>query len=225
MNIAILADIHANLPALESIVESISQCDLIICCGDIVGYYPHPNEVCSLLRNLDVVCIRGNHDAMVCGRLPTTGDTTAYRTEWTRMELELTHLRWLSALPITIRFDIDALDLLVRHASLEDEVTYLYPDSNAVANLHLRENQWLICGHTHIPLVRTAGKGVIVNPGSVGQPRDYIPGASFAIFNTERKDVQFHRSYYDITKYQSHLVKLGWPTSTISILSRSRESG
>jgi predicted phosphodiesterase len=112
--------------------------------------------------------------------------------------------------------------LIVRHASPWDEETYLYPDSNRLPDVRLARNEYLLLGHTHHPMQRAAGEGYVINPGSVGQPRDYNPAASYAIWDVESGAVEHRRAAYDVTAYQKILRELDWPESTIAILSRMR---
>ena len=223
MKLGLIADIHGNKPALEGVLESAPSVDHWICMGDVVGYYPDVNEVCNILIGLNATVVRGNHDAYVMGQLPAdSGKMELYRTAWTREHLRREYCRWLSALPVEVNLCLGSKKLRVRHASPWDEETYLYPDSPLLSKIQLKRDSYFLCGHTHHPLVTAAGQGYIVNPGSVGQPRDYNPGASYAIFGVEDGIVEHRRAPYDVAAYQRYLLDLGWPDATRDILSRSR---
>lgn len=224
MRVALISDIHANRDALEVVLGQISGVDLTLCCGDIVGYYDKPNEVCSMLREGGVRCIRGNHDAYVIGDLvPDETRRTAYRTDWTRQVLEKDHLDWLSGLPIELRFDWSGTTLRVRHSSPWDEETYLYRDSSdAIARLRLSPGEILAVGHTHYPLYISVGAGWLLNPGSVGQPRDRDPRACYAILDLETNSVEHRRAGYDVSAMQHRLVGQGWDLDMVAILSRTK---
>ena len=223
MKLAIISDIHGNLPALDAVLNDLPTIDSIICSGDIVGYYPDVNEVCARLREIEAFVIRGNHDGYVIGELDP-GKTLVYRTNWTRLHLADTHLRWLSSLPIEMRFCRDDLFLTVRHASPWDEETYLYKDSPQLAEVSLEGNEMLVLGHTHHPMsVLQEGKGMLVNPGSVGQPRDWNPLSSYIILDTATKGIKVRRVAYDVCAFQERLQSLNWDKAAIEILHRRRE--
>ena len=223
VKIGLIADIHGNRPALEAVFRNAPRVDRWICMGDIVGYYPDVNEVCDMLIDMKVQTVRGNHDAYVLGKLAAPPEQTGlYRTEWTRDTLTHRHYQWLNELPLEIQFHVGAMQFRVRHASPWDEETYLYPDSPYLSRIQLERDAYFVCGHTHRPMITIAGLGYVVNPGSVGQPRDYNPSAAYAVLNTEDGTIEHWRAAYDVASYQGYLSDLGWPDSSISILSRSR---
>ena len=225
MKVALLADIHANLPALNAILNDMPSVDHIVCLGDVVGYYADPNEVCDILRERQIPTIRGNHDAYVIGALvPNQARVAAYRTVWTQGTLRRENLEWLRTLPTEINFHWGNLQVQIRHATPWDEEGYLYPDSDRLAEIHLGQNQRLALGHTHWPMLRQCGEGFVVNPGSVGQPRDCNPAAAYAILDCNSGAVEFRRISYDVAGLQQRLRSLEWDPATIAILSRtSRE--
>jgi len=221
VKIAILSDIHGNLRALEAVVADMPSIDMILCCGDMVGYYPDVNEVCALLRDMNALAVRGNHDAYLIGELHfDSTKASAYRPEWARERLASNNLQWLKALPIEMRFSWDSLILTMRHASPWDEEMYLYADSPCLSEIRLQLNEMLVIGHTHHPMMKNVGDGIVLNPGSVGQPRDGNPEASYAILETGNKYTQMRRVPYDVHAFQEHLEALGWDEATISILNR-----
>lgn len=224
MRVGLISDIHANLDALTVVLDQLSGVDLTICCGDIVGYYDQPNEVCSMLRDREVCCIRGNHDAYVLGDLvPNQARREAYRTAWTREVLDPDHFTWLGSLSKEFRFDWEETTLIVRHASPWDEETYLYRDAaDAIARLHLSRGEILAVGHTHYPLHMPVGVGWLLNPGSVGQPRDRDPRACYAILDLETNSVEHRRVSYDVSAMQQRLVGQRWDSEMVAILSRTR---
>jgi diadenosine tetraphosphatase ApaH/serine/threonine PP2A family protein phosphatase len=115
------------------------------------------------------------------------------------------------------------LRLWLRHASPWDEETYLYPDSSRLQDVRLDPDTFLVVGHTHHPLRYDINAGALVNPGSVGQPRDWNPSASFATLYTESREIDFHRVSYNVCLVQEQLRRQNWPESSISILSRQRK--
>jgi len=223
MKIGLIADIHGNVRALDAVLKSAPGINTWICGGDVVGYYPDVNEVCEALRRIGALTVRGNHDAYVAGHMiPSAQKRPLYRTDWTRQNLEPKHLDWISSLPVQLNLNFKDWRFMIRHASPWDEETYLYPDSHRLSEIKLEGYCGYIFGHTHWPMVIKAGEGYIINPGSVGQPRDYNSAASYAIVEIETGKIELRRAPYDVTSYQQHLLELGWPESSISILSRSR---
>ncbi|MBF0627491.1 MAG: metallophosphoesterase family protein [Magnetococcales bacterium] len=227
MRIALISDIHGNLPALRAVLQALPQVDLLLCAGDLVGYYPDVNEVCVAVRQSGAWTVRGNHDAYLLDLLPSDPDRrVAYRTDWSRAVLAEEQLSWLRALPSERIFCCGAWTIQLRHASPWDETTYLYPDATALlARIDLPENGILVVGHTHHPMVKRCGRGWLINPGSVGQPRDYCPEASFAVVDlAEDCRVELHRVPYEVQAMQARLRHLGWAEEMVAILSRTRAS-
>jgi putative phosphoesterase len=224
MKLGVISDIHANIAALDAVLADMPAVDRLICCGDIVEYYADPNEVCDRLRALSPLVVRGNHDAYVIGALgPSLERRAAYRTDWTRDALRPDNMEWLKSLPTEQRLTEGDREVVVRHASPWDEETYLYPDSPRLDEIRLGSRQILLVGHTHIPLHRTAGGGMIVNPGSVGQPRDWDPRAAYATVDLATGIVEHRRVAYDVGALQTRLRNLGWDPAMIKILGRERQ--
>lgn len=225
MRIALISDIHANLTGLDAVLAEMPPVDRIVCCGDLVEYYDQPNEVCARIRDLGISCIRGNHDAYVIGALvPSEAHRAAFRTDWTRETLDPAHLAWLETLDTGMRIEADGRRLRVRHANPWDEETYLYPDSDdRFARIELGSGDLLAVGHTHRPLRVAIGEGWLVNPGSIGQPRDWDPRASYAIIDMETGAVEHRRTAYDVAAMQRRLEAQGWDPHIVAILSRTRD--
>ncbi len=219
MRLAILSDVHANLPALISVLASVPRVDHLVFCGDAVGYYPDPNEVCALLSERRAIAVRGNHDAIVLGELlPEAGAESLIALDWTRSALSKENRAWLAAAPDEQRIRGDGVEIIIRHASPWDLTTYLHRDSPALTRVALEPGQWLLVGHTHRPMVRPAGAGMLVNPGSVGQPRDEQAGASFALLDVETGEVEVRRVAYDVDRYCARLESMGWHPLAIAAL-------
>jgi putative phosphoesterase len=222
MRIGLISDIHANLAALEAVLDALCDADQILCAGDIVGYYDQPNEVCSRLREIGAPTIRGNHDAYVTGALqPDPVRSLQYQNAWTRSVLTPENLAWLESLPVQRDLRFEEATVTLRHASPWDELTYLYPDSPRLNDLELRQDQILVMGHTHYPLAREIGGGMLINPGSVGQPRDRDPRASCALLKLPGRNVSLRRVDYDFVAVQERLRQRGWDPGMVAILSRT----
>jgi predicted phosphodiesterase len=224
MRLALISDIHANLEALQAVLDDMPAVDRIVCCGDLVEYYDRPNEVCTLLRDRGIACIRGNHDAYTIGALvPSDANREAFRTDWTREVLEEAHLQWLENLGVEMRVQDGGHDLWLRHANPWDEETYLRADATqALSRLRLADRQTLAVGHTHRPLHMRVGNGWLLNPGSVGQPRDFDPRASYAVLDLETGEAEHRRVGYDVAAMQQRLNRQGWDPYIAGMLSRTR---
>lgn len=223
MRIALLSDIHANIAALDAVIADMPPVDAILFAGDAVGYYAHPNQVCERLRAIGARCVRGNHDNYVTGQAePNAERRAAYATDWTRGELTAENFEWLASLPAELHLPADGFDVIVRHASPWDEESYLYPDSDRLGEVRLDANQALVLGHTHHPMTVAASEGLLINPGSVGQPRDWNPAAAYALLSLPSREVELRRVAYDVAGVQRELRALGWAKGAIEILSRHR---
>jgi predicted phosphodiesterase len=225
MRVALISDIHANLDALEAVLADLPPADRVVCCGDIVGYYDRPNEVCALIRDRGIACIRGNHDAYVVGAIiPKAENRLAYRTDWTRETLIPAHREWLAGLGTEMSVDADGRRLRLRHASPWDEETYLYPDADgALARVRIGRDEILAVGHTHRPLHRRIDEGWLVNPGSVGQPRDWNPLAAYAMVDMSTGAIEPRRVGYGVALMQTRLAAQGWDPGLTALLSRTPE--
>lgn len=228
----VISDVHSNLPALIAVLEQIDASSRILCAGDIVGYYLDPNPVIEQLRERGVECILGNHDQYALGLLsypPSREDK--YRVQWTRDALSLQNAAWLDSLPLSRTYRVAGVDdvsvdakgfrrVLLNHGSFSNPEEYIYPDTPFDESM-LGEHTVAIFGHTHHPMVREYGTARLLNPGSVGQPRDRRPPASYARIDLTSGAIELLRASYDVTSYQARLQATGIMPSMIDILSRT----
>lgn len=237
----ILSDIHSNLEALEkSLKLTQGKYDQILCLGDLVGYGPDPNAVVSRIRSLAKVIVRGNHDKACCGLTDAEDFNSLARmaTEWTRTQLTPEHIEFLRSLP-NGPLQIDGIELV--HGSPIDEDEYIFDSLGAVQAFQSGTAPVVVYGHSHhqggflltadkrlqpIPLTVvmddeaaavTLQEGVryLVNPGSIGQPRDGDWRAAFAILDRERNRIEFYRAPYDLAVTQQKMRKAGLPEPLI----------
>lgn len=210
MLIGFIADIHSNLPALRAVLEHMDV-DKILCAGDVVGYYPYPNEVIRAMKKHKIVSIRGNHDVAVI-----TGDTSwfnplaASAVEWTRDNLLPENMQFLQTLPKQLTFD----DVAIFHGSPSDPDEYVYPmmsPERLSGFLDLVGKKILVLGHTHVQWSLELNDEKIINPGAVGQPRDGDPRAAYAVFNTDSEELTMHRIEYNIEEVAVKTVSAGLP--------------
>jgi predicted phosphodiesterase len=243
MRIAVLSDIHGNLPALQAVLDKVKPFDRIWQLGDIVGYGPQPNEVIELLVSENAVGVRGNHDSAAIGELETDAfnDDARAAVEWTADQLTATSRAWLTSLPL--RTELDGFTLV--HGSPRDPTwEYVYTASIARANMGLFSTTHCLVGHTHVPLIYWQAGGrvqgslpshgtslelnsqsskdarkSIVNPGSVGQPRDGDRRACAMMLDTETMTVEWHRIDYPIEPVQELMTQARLPERLIARLS------
>lgn len=209
MEIAVISDVHSNLPALEVVLDNIGDME-VFCCGDIVGYNPFPNETLEILRKRKIKGVLGNHDYAV-----VKGDTTWLNTNAAIAALSTldviakSNLGYLALLPETFKGE----GFVAVHGSPRDPLfEYVYPEySLELLESFLGDSGVLIMGHTHIPFVKHLKGGVVFNPGSVGQPRDGNPRASYALLDLEKKKVRLKRLSYDIDRVAEEILEKGLP--------------
>ncbi len=210
MKVAVLADIHANLPALEKVLEEIEGMSKF-CCGDLVGYNPFPNEVIDLVKKENVVSILGNHDHAVL-----TGDTSwfnriaASAIEWTVKELTAENLEFLK----TLAQSYDNEFYMIHGSPKNPLEEYILPEAPEYVFrdfFNYTKSDIIVLGHAHVPFVKRIDEKLIFNPGSVGQPRDFDSRASYAILDTETKELEIKRVDYDIERTAERIVKEGLP--------------
>jgi predicted phosphodiesterase len=233
----LLSDIHSNLEALDACLElAHGKYDQAVCLGDLVGYGPNPNEVIEKVRRLAKVIIRGNHDK-ACSGLDDAAEFNPFArlaTVWTREALTPEHFEYLRTLP-SGPVMMDGFTLV--HGSPLDEDEYILGPAQALPPLRSPETQIVCFGHTHYQggfLLTPTGRfqsirlpsspdGLIstlalensarylINPGSIGQPRDRDSRAAFAILDTDKRQVEFYRIKYDLAKTQVKMEKAGLP--------------
>lgn len=237
MRYFVLSDIHANLEALDAVLAVVepSLYDRIVCLGDLVGYGANPNEVVDRIRALEpAVIIRGNHDKVASG-LETAKDfnpIARLAARWTRDHLTPHNQTYLAELPPGPRLVDDLVE--VCHGTPYDEDAYLFGEDDGLLALATARRPLCLFGHTHVPLVlRMAPGGLsldhlggddnphtvslesdgrcLVNPGSVGQPRDGDPRAAYAIVDTETRTVALFRQQYRIDEAQRKIFTAGLP--------------
>ena len=223
--IYVLSDIHSNLPALNAVLAELPSDAIIICLGDLVNYYIEPNEVCDHIRALNAWCIAGNHDLYATEELSFNQEKEDfYRVGWTKDNLNKTNLEWLKTLPRSLNLEITGINsninrIVVCHGSFDNIETYIYPDTPFDLQI-LEPNTLGLLGHTHHSMIKKDKNRLLVNPGSVGQPRDYDPRASYAVINLIDSSVEIKRVHYNVFAYQERLKGYNINTTMIDLLSR-----
>jgi diadenosine tetraphosphatase ApaH/serine/threonine PP2A family protein phosphatase len=236
MRYLVLTDIHANLEALEACVaDAVTRTyDQTLVLGDLVGYGGDPNAVVERIQSLKPAAIvRGNHDKVACGLEQAEGFNAVAKSaaKWTLEVLTPEHREWLCALPAG---PIDVDDVVeICHGSPFDEDAYIFDELDAVRALKFASRPLCLFGHTHYPVtfelfndsfdsIGSAGAPqthvqmkpgckYLINPGSVGQPRDGDPRAAYAIVDTKLRRVELYRTLYAVEDAQNKVVKAGLP--------------
>src|SRR5688500_15872950 len=244
MRIAVLSDIHSNLPALEAVRAELRDVDETWVLGDTVGYGPQPNEVIAVLQEMGARSVLGNHDGAAIGDVDPAHFNPDARAaiEWTATAIDDNARAYLATLP-AIRRDGD---LTAVHGSPRDPIWEdITSRGAAAANLEHFNTRLCLCGDTHMQLghrvadgdveaqpgrpgevLRLDGERALLNPGSVGQPRDGLPDAAYAVLETgERPEpdvMTFHRVRYDIDRTQRLMREQGLPARLVERLRYGR---
>jgi predicted phosphodiesterase len=244
----ILSDIHSNLEALEkSLALAEGKYDELLCLGDLVGYGPDPNAVISRIQPLAKAIVRGNHDKACCGLMDAEDFNFLARaaTEWTRTQLTPGHLEFLRNLP-NGPLHVDGIELV--HGSPFDEDEYIFDSLGAVQAFQSAQAPLVFFGHSHqqggfkltsdkrlqpvaLPALEDGQPASVtlqddarflLNPGSIGQPRDGDFRAAFAILDLDQERVDFYRTAYDLGKTQQKMREAGLPEPLVARLEVGR---
>jgi putative phosphoesterase len=225
--VAVITDIHANLPALEAVLEAIesSGVDAVYCGGDLVGYGPHPNEVCRLIEKREIPTIYGNYDYAIGRDLEDCG--CAYRDQqdrelgqrsvaWTLEHTDRQSKDFMRGLPFDLRFEMDGRRARLVHGSPRKVNEYLFADKPARTFERIAAGadcDVLVFGHTHQPWVAEYGGVLFVNCGSVGKPKDGDPRASFAVLELAGGELgsTIERAEYDAELVAREVAESGLP--------------
>ncbi|WP_455447972.1 metallophosphoesterase family protein [Natrinema thermotolerans] len=222
MKVGLVSDVHGNRVALETVLADMPAVDVLCCAGDVVGYNPWPGDCVDELRARDVPTVMGNHDAAVAGDTPFRFNGMAKAgVDHAKATLSDDQLEWLADLPAE-RLACDGRVKLVHgHPDDPDRYTrYTYPEE--FTERMLGDEDVLVLGHTHVQGVERFGEGIVVNPGSVGQPRDGDPRAGYAVVDLDALTVETHRVEYDIDAVQAAVEEAGLPSRIGTRLARGK---
>jgi putative phosphoesterase len=227
--IAVITDIHGNFPALEASLAAIDAIgvETVYCGGDLVGYGPHPNEVCALIEERQIPTIYGNYDYAIGRDLDDCG--CAYVTQhdrelgqqsvaWTLANTDQVHKDFMRGLPFELRFELGDVSIHLVHGSPRKVNEYLFEDKPASLYERLaaaEEADVLVFGHTHKPWVNSFGEVLFVNCGSVGKPKDGDTRAGFAVLELDdagQVQVSIERVPYDAEAVAREVAAAGLPS-------------
>jgi predicted phosphodiesterase len=239
VRVAVLSDVHANLAALEAVLADVdaARVDEIWCLGDLTGYGARPNECVAVMRERSDLCLVGNHDLVVRGDLGVDAFTAdaAVAASYAREHLADPEREWLRRLaPLGQREGVE-----LYHGSIRDPVwEYVLTEEIAIACLNRQRSDLALVGHSHVALAVHLDHGeltgglaapdteydlsnrhCLLNPGSVGQPRDRDPRAAWLLLDGDAETARFHRSEYDIERTQTEIREAGLPERLASRLS------
>ena len=210
MKICLISDIHANVVALEAVLKDINSVDKILCAGDLVGYNPYPNETIELLMANNIHCISGEHDkAVITGDIQWFNREAAQTLKWTVDQLTRENMRFLETL--SDRMELDGITVHHGNPNSIKDFSFEYDQEKICGILDTGDRKVFAFGHTHVPIYKKCGDRIILNPGSVGQPRDGDNKASYAIYNTQTQEFVIRRVNYDYKKVQSFIHESGLP--------------
>jgi putative phosphoesterase len=219
MQLGVVSDIHSNLVALEDVLAAMPDVDRLVCAGDVVGYNPWPAECVDELRERNVPTVMGNHDRMVATGRNFRGNGMARAgVEYAKEELNDVQRAWVENLPRERTLADGRVKVVHDHPEVTDK--YTYPEEFGP---HLLGSEdVLILGHTHVQHHEVYDDGVVLNPGSVGQPRDRDPRAAFAVVDLDDLTVTEHRVEYDVEAVQEAVREAGLPPGTADRLTEGR---
>jgi predicted phosphodiesterase len=234
MKIGVISDIHANLEGLEAVLKSLEtdRVDKIVCLGDIVGYGGSPQECCEIIMSVCDICVIGNHDAAITGKMDYSYyyDAAHYVLDWTKSHINDTCMDYLSKLPYSVEIE----GITICHGSPIEPQNFEYifsiEQARSLIPYFNKLNQVTLIGHSH--LFKTFGfiEGevndvlaqkfglrknykYVISSGSVGQPRDYDSRAGYGIYDTDMRTFEIKRVEYDIEKAASKIVSAGLPSA------------
>ena len=249
MRILVLSDLHANATALDAALNAAKgRWERLVCLGDVVGYGPDPEGVTTKIRELGATTIRGNHDKAVTDLMPTDDFNPVAKAavDWTRSQISEDNMKWLAALPSG---PLETEGLVLVHGAFQDEDEYVFTPAQALEGLLDSTAAVTFFGHTHhqggfsytgdnnnleilnlrprasepFAALRMDGRTrYLLNPGSIGQPRDGDARAGFAIADLQHGIVEFWRVPYDITQVQSRMRAARLPEALVQRLSLGR---
>lgn len=220
MIIGLISDIHSNIFGFRAVLDQLKDADLILCAGDITGYYTFPNEVLGLLKEKNVKFIRGNFDQFIING-QSSNDLIQESIDFTRRVITPENLEFLSQAPSQLNLTLDNKKILVFHGSPWQADEYINPDFDHFEKFETFEADLIVLGHTHMPMVHNLSSIKIVNPGSCGQPRDRDSRASFAVYDTKTGQIELKRVEYNYVDVINAVKKYDLSPRLIEILKRT----
>lgn len=223
MKVALISDIHSNLFYLDAVDRELKKHkpDVVYCLGDIVGYYDAPGACIDWCISNNVRCIKGNHEKYLLNEIPPDpAKEPLYRSSLQRDSLTAEQLSFLTNLPDERIVSHGDRSFYLTHSLPGDCLNYVY-DVNVLDKNFLQDYNYYCYGHTHIPMVRYHYGTAVVNPGSIGQPRDFSQQPSYAIVDLESDSVSLHKLKVDHQAYCRFLIDQAFEPNMVAVLSRT----
>jgi putative phosphoesterase len=214
VKVALISDVHSNIIALDAVLADIDSIGVeqIVSAGDIVGYYPYPNETIERFGSRNIHSILGNHDRAVIRINPVgMNKMAAEAVLWTSKHVSADGVDYLRNLKARMHVKLGSHLAGIYHGSPRDDDEYLYEIDAGPELLEMCDCDLLVVGHTHIPFIKKFDSGTIINSGSVGQPRDGDKRASYVLFDDDADDFQIRRVEYDIEAVEKKVQTAGLP--------------
>jgi putative phosphoesterase len=224
MKIALISDIHSNLFYLTNVLRKIEQeeVDDIYCLGDLVGYYDKPNEVIDLVIEKKIKCVKGNHEKYLTGEIEyNEQNEKVYGIKKQKKILSKSNYDFIQKLEDSIDTIIDNKFFYFTHSLPNDPVSYIRSVSD-LNSVNLKNIDYYCFGHTHSPFITYYKGACILNPGSIGQPRDYTKKPSYIILDTSNQNITVSKIDFDISGFLIELESKKYPKSLIDILKRGK---
>lgn len=215
MEIGLISDVHGNLPALEAVMKDMPSVERVVCAGDTVGYNPWPAECLERVRDVASVTVQGNHDRTV--KTPERYSANRMAEEGlkhAKSELDEEQHEWLATRPKRTTIADGEYRLVHSHPDPQKLGRYVKPEQFPEMRPYIDEHEGIVLGHTHIQHEAVINDRLVVNPGSVGQPRDGDPDAAYAVLDPGAGTVDLHRVEYDIESVITSVEDAGLPKRT-----------
>ena len=219
MKVGVISDVHSNRIALDAVLDDMPPVEALLCAGDVVGYNPWPADCVDTISDRTAACVMGNHDRAVVAETPFAFNGMAKAgVEHSRAELNDLQRDWLAHLPDSCLACDGRVKIVHGHPDNPDH--YTYPEEFDADMLG--DEDVLVMGHTHVQHHETYDDGIVMNPGSVGQPRDGNPDAAYAVLDLDELTVDERRVEYDIEAVQEAVRETGLPDKIGARLAEGR---
>ena len=223
MKIVFLSDIHSNWNYLSQIKSSIENeyADKIFFLGDAIGYYDEPNKVLDYLREINAICVKGNHENYLLGELSYKKEALEeiYKVEYNKKLISSQNISFIKSWNQVIDIKINDKRFLLLHADIDDKEKHIY-QVDQIDKKILEKYDYYVYGHTHLPLIQYSYGCCILNPGSIGQPRDYTTMPSYIVLNLESNEITIKKIDIKNREYIEKLNKKKFDKKVLNILER-----
>lgn len=222
MKILILSDIHSNWNYLSQLIPSIEaqKVDQIFFLGDSIGYYNEPNNVLDWLRSKDAKCIKGNHEQYFLNEIDyVDAYEDMYRVKENRVRVSALNKKFIESWSSSLDIKLNGQKFLMVHGEIENSEKYMYECSDLDKKI-LKKYDFYVYGHTHVPMIQYHYGCCIINPGSIGQPRDYTQQPSYVIIDLDEMEVTIKKYSVDSKNYIDYLRANNYSDKVVDILTR-----